>query len=158
MAKTLFLLNWRAFQTEINPVCKKQLQKSVQKERERLYSSLSLINFPFVMCCFLLPHNLSWSNITHICLLHTQVQTPPEWVKLPGPVKGIEKEKAEFQCEASGIPHPRYTWVDQYGVNARDKEGWVVYFCFNIIYLYYYLFSFIDKQTWFAIKFSHGIN
>jgi len=55
-----------------------------------------------------------------------EVQTPPEWVKLPGPVKGIEKEKAEFQCEASGIPHPRYTWVDQYGVNARDKEGWIL--------------------------------
>jgi len=40
-AKTLFLLNCRAFQTEINPVCKKQLQKSVQKERETLLKSVS---------------------------------------------------------------------------------------------------------------------
>ena len=53
----------------------------------------------------------------------SQVQTPPEWVKLPGPVKGIEKEKAEFACESSGIPHPHYTWVDQYGIDATDKEG-----------------------------------
>ena len=52
-----------------------------------------------------------------------QVQTPPEWVRLPGPTKGIEKEKVEFNCEASGIPHPRYTWVDQYGIDAREKEG-----------------------------------
>ena len=51
------------------------------------------------------------------------MQTPPEWIKLPGPVKGIEKEKAEFFCEASGIPHPHYTWVDQYGIDATDKEG-----------------------------------
>jgi len=54
------------------------------------------------------------------------VQTPPEWIKLPGPVKGIEKEKAEFFCEASGIPHPHYTWVDQYGIDASDKEGWIL--------------------------------
>ena len=53
----------------------------------------------------------------------SQVQTPPEWVKLPGPVKGIEKEKAEFACESSGIPNPHYTWVDQYGIDATDKEG-----------------------------------
>lgn len=55
-----------------------------------------------------------------------EVQTPPEWVKLPGPVKGIEKEKAEFACESSGIPHPHYTWVDQYGIDATDKEGWIL--------------------------------
>jgi len=55
-----------------------------------------------------------------------EVQTPPEWIKLPGPVKGIEKEKAEFFCEASGIPHPHYTWVDQDGIDASDKEGWIL--------------------------------
>ena len=71
-----------------------------------------LINYPFVI-----PITIIWLDQT------LQVQTPPEWVKLPGPTKGIEKEKVEFACEASGIPHPRYTWVDQYGIDAREKEG-----------------------------------
>ena len=63
------------------------------------------------------------SYIVFYCTTLLQVQTPPEWIRLPGPVKGIEKEKAEFQCEASGIPHPHYTWVDQDGLDATEKEG-----------------------------------
>lgn len=55
-----------------------------------------------------------------------EVQIPPQWVNKPGPVKGIEKEKAEFKCVASGIPHPHYTWVDWYGKDATDKEGWIL--------------------------------
>jgi len=52
-----------------------------------------------------------------------QVQIPPEWMKLPGPVKGIEQEKVDFECLAAGIPHPFYTWVDFEGRDATEKDG-----------------------------------
>ncbi len=48
---------------------------------------------------------------------------PPSWVERPSNVEGIEQEKAEFQCVATGTPHPVYTWVDWEGRDALDKEG-----------------------------------
>jgi hypothetical protein len=56
-------------------------------------------------------------------MLYLKVQIPPEWAKLPGPVKGIEQEKVDFECQASGIPHPFYTWVDFEGRDATEKDG-----------------------------------
>ena len=52
-----------------------------------------------------------------------QVQVPPEWVQVPGPVKGIEQEKVEFECVATGLPHPYYTWVDWEGKDATERDG-----------------------------------
>jgi hypothetical protein len=52
-----------------------------------------------------------------------QVQVPPEWAKLPGPVKGIEQEKVDFECLATGMPHPYYTWVDWEGKDATERDG-----------------------------------
>ena len=45
----------------------------------------------------------------------------------PAHVEGIELEKAEFECEARGTPHPTYTWVDWEGRDALDKEGWTLH-------------------------------
>jgi hypothetical protein len=59
--------------------------------------------------------------IGHIFL---QVQVPPEWAQLPeGRVKGIEQEKVEFECVATGMPHPYYTWVDWEGKDATERDG-----------------------------------
>ena len=44
-------------------------------------------------------------------------------MKKPGPVKGIEQERADFECAASGLPHPYYTWVDWEGKDATEKDG-----------------------------------
>jgi len=46
-------------------------------------------------------------------------------MKLPGPVKGIEQEKVDFECQATGIPHPFYTWVDFEGRDATEKDGYI---------------------------------
>lgn len=56
-------------------------------------------------------------------MVYLKVQIPPEWAKLPGPVKGIEQEKVDFECQAKGIPHPFYTWVDFEGRDATEKDG-----------------------------------
>ncbi|CAB4060807.1 NCAM [Lepeophtheirus salmonis] len=55
-----------------------------------------------------------------------EVQVKPKWVTRPGPVKGIENEKAEFHCKASGTPRPTYTWVDWEGRDATNKDGWTL--------------------------------
>ncbi|XP_071742789.1 fasciclin-2 isoform X4 [Lepeophtheirus salmonis] len=55
-----------------------------------------------------------------------EVQVKPEWVTRPGPVKGVENEKAEFHCKASGTPRPTYTWVDWEGRDATNKDGWTL--------------------------------
>lgn len=52
------------------------------------------------------------------------MQIPPEWTKLPGPAKGIEQDKVEFGCQATGIPQPFYTWVDFHGRDATEKDGY----------------------------------
>ena len=57
-----------------------------------------------------------------------EVQVPPTWIQRPAVVEGVELEKAEFNCEATGTPHPHYTWVDWEGRDATDKEGFVFAF------------------------------
>ena len=51
-----------------------------------------------------------------------QVQVPPTWIRKPRPVKGIELERTDFQCEAQGVPSPTYTWVDWEKRDATDKD------------------------------------
>ena len=45
------------------------------------------------------------------------------WVETPSDVRGVESERAEFQCRAEGSPQPGYTWVDWEGRDATEKEG-----------------------------------
>ena len=47
---------------------------------------------------------------------------PPTWIRKPRPVKGIELERTDFQCEAQGVPSPTYTWVDWEKRDATDKD------------------------------------
>ena len=51
-----------------------------------------------------------------------KVQVPPTWRRKPVPVKGIELERTDFQCEADGVPSPTYTWVDWEKRDATDKD------------------------------------
>jgi len=59
-------------------------------------------------------------------LLFLQVQIPPEWIRRPETVEGIEQHEVELACEASGTPVPHYTWVDWEGRDALDREGWTL--------------------------------
>jgi len=55
-----------------------------------------------------------------------EVQVPPTWIRKPVPVKGIELERTDFQCEARGVPNPTYTWVDWEKRDATDKDQWKI--------------------------------
>jgi len=54
------------------------------------------------------------------------VQEPPNWVLKPSNLRGVEMEKVEFRCQALGSPNPKYTWVDKEGIDATEKEGWIL--------------------------------
>ena len=34
--------------------------------------------------------------------------------------------KVELRCQAYGVPEPHYTWVDWEGIDATEKETWVL--------------------------------
>ena len=34
--------------------------------------------------------------------------------------------KVELHCQAYGVPEPHYTWVDWEGIDATEKETWVL--------------------------------
>ena len=52
-----------------------------------------------------------------------QVQEPPSWIIQPSDLRGAERDKVEFKCQALGSPPPKYTWVDREGIDATEKEG-----------------------------------
>ena len=45
------------------------------------------------------------------------------WLQAPSDMRGVERDRAEFQCRAGGSPQPGYTWVDWEGRDATEREG-----------------------------------
>lgn len=56
--------------------------------------------------------------------IRLDVQEPPSWIIQPSDLRGAERDKVEFKCQALGSPPPKYTWVDREGIDATEKEGW----------------------------------
>ena len=67
-----------------------------------------------------LSHNILFK---HVLQLYSLSQEPPRWVLKPSNLRGTELERVEFKCSALGSPPPTYTWVDEDGIDATEKEG-----------------------------------
>ena len=75
--------------------------------------------------------------------IQLDVLEAPTWKIRPEHSTGVEEEKVNFQlerltidscfqrqvemrCQAYGVPEPHYTWVDWEGIDATEKETWVL--------------------------------